>query len=108
MKGKYERKIYLQSYVKNNSEMHKVYAICKGMGNNGIFEKRNLAFNFFFLENWVLRYLKIIFTGIGLHDRIMKTTEIRYSLQETAMSKASRIVNIKKADFQGCTYSIVW
>lgn len=29
----------------------------------------------FFLENWVLRYLIIIFTGIGLHDRIMKTTE---------------------------------
>lgn len=59
--------------------MHKVCAICRGMGNNGIFEKRNLAFNmiiiFFFLENWVLRYLIIIFTGIGLHDRIMKTTE---------------------------------
>lgn len=38
------------TYVKTHSKMHNVHAICRGMGNNGIFGKRNLAFNMIFLK----------------------------------------------------------
>lgn len=31
------------TYVKTHSKMHSVQAICRGMGTNGIFGKRNLA-----------------------------------------------------------------
>lgn len=38
------------TYVKTHSKMHSVQAICRGMGTNGIFGKRNLAFNMIFLK----------------------------------------------------------
>lgn len=38
------------TYVKTHSKMHNVHAICRGMGNNGIFGKRNLTFNMIFLK----------------------------------------------------------
>lgn len=44
MKGNFN--IYVKIYFK----MYNVYVICRGMGNNGIFGKRNLVFNMIFLK----------------------------------------------------------
>lgn len=38
------------TYVKTHSKMHNVYAIYRGRENNGIFGKRNLAFNMIILK----------------------------------------------------------